>query len=97
MAKIQGAVLLSLVATALGTFSLNTMATEDPQCQRAEHPIVASEEIAPWLHVFRAENAVDFSEITFDPRQNELIVGARNFLFRLHSEDLSLIQVGHSL
>lgn len=34
-------------------------------------------EIAPWLHVFRAENAVDFSQITFDPRQKELVVGAR--------------------
>lgn len=34
-------------------------------------------EIAPWLHVFRAEDAVDFSQMTFDPGQKELIVGAR--------------------
>lgn len=34
-------------------------------------------EIAPWLHVFRAEDAVDFSQLTFDPGQKELIAGAR--------------------
>lgn len=44
-------------------------------------------EIAPWLHVFRAEDAVDFSQLTFDPGQKELIAGARweiYFLFMLH-------------
>lgn len=34
-------------------------------------------EIAPWLHVFKAEDAVDFSQLTFDPGQKELIAGAR--------------------
>uniref|UniRef100_A0A8C8GJ87 Sema domain-containing protein n=1 Tax=Oncorhynchus tshawytscha TaxID=74940 RepID=A0A8C8GJ87_ONCTS len=47
----------------------------------------------PWIHRFRAEGTVDYSQLTFDPSQNELIVGARNHLFRLHLEDLSLIQV----
>lgn len=44
-------------------------------------------EIAPWLHVFKAEDAVDFSQLTFDPGQKELIAGARwemYFLFMLH-------------
>uniref|UniRef100_A0A8C5SQ37 Semaphorin-2A n=1 Tax=Laticauda laticaudata TaxID=8630 RepID=A0A8C5SQ37_LATLA len=81
-----------LMVTSLEIICLGGMAVEDSQCQRFEHPIVTSEELAPWLHVFRSESAVDFSQITFDPRQKELIVGARNYLFRLHSENLSLIQ-----
>ncbi|KAF7691769.1 semaphorin-5A isoform X1 [Silurus meridionalis] len=61
-------------------------------CHRAEHPFISHAEIEPWLHRFRAEGTVDYSQLTFDPGQNELIVGARNHLFRLHLEDLSLIQ-----
>ncbi|KAM9436595.1 semaphorin-5A [Clarias gariepinus] len=67
------------------------MATESP-CHRAEHPFISHTEIEPWLHRFGAEGTVDYSQLTFDPGQNELIVGARNHLFRLHLEDLSLIQ-----
>ncbi|XP_042320317.1 semaphorin-5A [Sceloporus undulatus] len=93
MTNMQDAVqMVVLLINSLGILGLGTVTTEDSQCQRAEHPVISSEEIAPWLHVFRAENAVDFSQITFDPRQQELIVGARNYLFRLHIEDLSLIQ-----
>lgn len=55
-------------------------------------------EIGPWLREFRAKNAVDFSRLTFDPGQKELVVGARweilcfvaadNFEFRLTSVQL---------
>ncbi|XP_059380512.1 semaphorin-5A [Carassius carassius] len=68
-----------------------TWAPESP-CHRAEHPLISHTEIEPWIHRFRAEGTVDYSQLTFDPGQNELIVGARNHLFRLHLEDLSLIQ-----
>ncbi|KAJ8413448.1 hypothetical protein AAFF_G00094440 [Aldrovandia affinis] len=61
-------------------------------CHRAEHPVISHSEIEPWIHRFRSEGTVDYSQLTFDPGQNELIVGARNHLFRLHLEDLSLIQ-----
>ncbi|KAK5850232.1 hypothetical protein PBY51_014498 [Eleginops maclovinus] len=47
----------------------------------------------PWMFRFKAEGTVDYSQLTFDPGQNELIVGARNHLFRLNLEDLTLIQV----
>uniref|UniRef100_W5N7X9 Sema domain-containing protein n=1 Tax=Lepisosteus oculatus TaxID=7918 RepID=W5N7X9_LEPOC len=66
--------------------------TQDPQCLRAEHPVIAFADIQPWIHTFRTEDTVDYSQLTFDPGQNELIVGARNHLFRLRLEDLSLIQ-----
>ncbi|CAB1340881.1 unnamed protein product, partial [Coregonus sp. 'balchen'] len=57
-------------------------------------PVGCSEQdMEPWIHRFRAEGTVDYSQLTFDPSQNELIVGARNHLFRLNLEDLSLIQL----
>ncbi|MGH0133025.1 UNVERIFIED_CONTAM: hypothetical protein FKN15_035391 [Acipenser sinensis] len=65
----------------------------DLQCHRAEHPVITHAEIEPWLHKFRDEKTVDYSRLTFDPGLNELIVGARNHLFRLRLEDLSLIQL----
>uniref|UniRef100_A0A8C9RR46 Sema domain-containing protein n=1 Tax=Scleropages formosus TaxID=113540 RepID=A0A8C9RR46_SCLFO len=33
-------------------------------------------DIEPWIHRFRAEDTVDYSQLTFDPGQTELIVGA---------------------
>ncbi|CAL8292861.1 unnamed protein product [Lota lota] len=61
-------------------------------CFKAEHPLVPHSEMEPWIFRFKAEGTVDFSQLTFDPGQNELIVGARNHLFRLSLEDLTLIQ-----
>ncbi|XP_029553301.1 semaphorin-5A isoform X2 [Salmo trutta] len=61
-------------------------------CHRAEHPLISHTDMEPWIHRFRDEGTVDYSQLTFDPSQNELIVGARNHLFRLNLEDLSLIQ-----
>lgn len=34
-------------------------------------------EMEPWIFRFKAEGTVDYSQLTFDPGQNELIVGAR--------------------
>ncbi|CAL8400587.1 unnamed protein product, partial [Gadus morhua 'NCC'] len=61
-------------------------------CYKTEHPLVPHSEMEPWIFRFKAEGTVDFSQLTFDPGQNELIVGARNHLFRLSLEDLTLIQ-----
>lgn len=44
-------------------------------------------EIGPWLREFRAKNAVDFSQLTFDPGQKELVVGARWEIFRFATAD----------
>ena len=89
----KGACILAWLFSSLGVWRLARPETQDPaKCQRAEHPVVSYKEIGPWLREFRAENAVDFSRLTFDPGQKELVVGARNYLFRLELEDLSLIQ-----
>ncbi|XP_012577197.1 PREDICTED: semaphorin-5A [Condylura cristata] len=88
----KGPCLLAWLFSSLGCWGLARPAPDAAQCQRAEHPVVSYEEIGPWLREFRAKDAVDFSQLTFDPGQKELIVGARNYLFRLQLEDLSLIQ-----
>ncbi|XP_008580659.1 PREDICTED: semaphorin-5A-like, partial [Galeopterus variegatus] len=89
----RGTCVIAWLFSSLGLWRLtHSEAWDDSQCQRAEHPVISYKEIGPWLREFRAKNAVDFSQLTFDPGQKELIVGARNYLFRLHLEDLSLIQ-----
>lgn len=40
-------------------------------------PVVSLAEMEPWIFRFKAEGTVDYSQLTFDPGQNELIVGAR--------------------
>ncbi|KAM9416640.1 semaphorin-5A-like [Salvelinus alpinus] len=42
-------------------------------CHRAEHPLISHTDMEPWIHRFRAEGTVDYSQLTFDPSQNELI------------------------
>uniref|UniRef100_A0A6I8NXB6 Semaphorin-2A n=1 Tax=Ornithorhynchus anatinus TaxID=9258 RepID=A0A6I8NXB6_ORNAN len=93
MTPVKETCLIAWLVTSLGVWELvQPIAAEDSQCQRAEHPVITYKEISPWLHEFRMKNAVDFSQLTFDPGQKELVVGARNYLFRLQLEDLSLIQ-----
>lgn len=45
----------------------------------------------PWIFRFKAEGTVDYSQLTFDPGQNELIVGARYLISEfVYSPSLSL-------
>uniref|UniRef100_A0ABI7Z346 Semaphorin 5A n=1 Tax=Felis catus TaxID=9685 RepID=A0ABI7Z346_FELCA len=88
----KGTCVIAWLFSSLGWWRLAQPETDASQCQRAEHPVISYKEIGPWLREFRAKNAVDFSQLTFDPGQKELVVGARNYLFRLQLEDLSLIQ-----
>ncbi|XP_040833327.1 semaphorin-5A [Ochotona curzoniae] len=89
----KGVCVVTWLVTSLGVWRLAQPEPRDAAwCQRAEHPVISYKEIGPWLREFRAKNAVDFSQLTFDPGQKELVVGARNYLFRLRLEDLSLLQ-----
>ncbi|XP_078716713.1 semaphorin-5A-like isoform X1 [Lampetra fluviatilis] len=65
---------------------------DSEQCARKEHPRSGLADISPWLHNFTFSGAVNFSQIAFDPSRGQLIVGARNYLFRLSMSNLSLIQ-----
>ncbi|KAJ4922044.1 hypothetical protein JOQ06_021486 [Pogonophryne albipinna] len=51
-----------------------------------------SSALSPWISSFSRPGVRDFSQLTLDLTRNELIVGARNFLFRLDLSNMSLIQ-----
>ncbi|XP_077947111.1 semaphorin-5B isoform X1 [Gasterosteus aculeatus] len=63
-----------------------------PECSKKEHPKVPVQALSPWISSFSPLGVRDFSQLTLDLTRNELIVGARNFLFRLDLVNMSLIQ-----
>lgn len=64
-----------------------------PECTKKEHPKVSIQALSPWISSFFRPGVRDYSQLTLDLTRNELIVGARNFLFRLDLSNMSLIQV----
>ncbi|XP_073929389.1 semaphorin-5B isoform X2 [Castor canadensis] len=66
--------------------------SEQPLCALREHPTVAFEDLKPWVSNFTYPGARDFSQLALDPSRNQLIVGARNYLFRLSLANVSLLQ-----
>ncbi|XP_028932208.1 semaphorin-5B [Ornithorhynchus anatinus] len=61
-------------------------------CLRREHPTVSFEALQPWLSTFSHPGTWDFSQLVLDPPRNQIIVGARNHLFRLSLGNVSLLQ-----
>ncbi|XP_073660269.1 semaphorin-5B isoform X2 [Tursiops truncatus] len=66
--------------------------SEQQLCSLREHPIVAFADLKPWVSNFTYPGAQDFSQLALDPSRNQLIVGARNYLFRLSLANVSLLQ-----
>ncbi|XP_008583381.1 PREDICTED: semaphorin-5B [Galeopterus variegatus] len=66
--------------------------SEQQLCAPREHPTVAFEDLKPWVYNFTYPGARDFSQLALDPPRNQLIVGARNYLFRLSLANVSLLQ-----
>nr|XP_021490329.1 semaphorin-5B [Meriones unguiculatus] len=66
--------------------------SEQQLCTQREHPIVAFEDLKPWVSNFTYPGVQDFSQLALDPPRNQLIVGARNYLFRLSLANVSLLQ-----
>ncbi|EHH51089.1 hypothetical protein EGM_10415 [Macaca fascicularis] len=66
--------------------------SEQQLCALSEHPTVAFEDLQPWVSNFTYPGARDFSQLALDPSRNQLIVGARNYLFRLSLANVSLLQ-----
>ncbi|KAM8749357.1 semaphorin-5B isoform 3-T4 [Acanthopagrus schlegelii] len=64
-----------------------------PECAKKEHPKVSIQALSPWISTFSHPGVRDYSQLTLDLTRNELIVGARNYLFRLDLSNMSLIQV----
>ncbi|XP_070831873.1 semaphorin-5B isoform X1 [Chaetodon trifascialis] len=63
-----------------------------PECTKKEHPKVSVQALSPWISTFSHPGVRDYSQLTLDLTRNELIVGARNYLFRLDLSNMSLIQ-----
>nr|XP_046259844.1 semaphorin-5B isoform X2 [Scatophagus argus] len=63
-----------------------------PECAKKEHPKVSIQALSPWISTFSHPGVRDYSQLTLDLARNELIVGARNYLFRLDLSNMSLIQ-----
>uniref|UniRef100_A0ABI7XLJ7 Sema domain-containing protein n=1 Tax=Felis catus TaxID=9685 RepID=A0ABI7XLJ7_FELCA len=66
--------------------------SEQQLCTLREHPTVAFADLKPWVFNFTYPGARDFSQLALDPSRNQLIVGARNYLFRLSLANVSLLQ-----
>ncbi|KAF7655613.1 hypothetical protein LDENG_00053850 [Lucifuga dentata] len=78
--------------------SLSVCLSQQPQiktadCSRMEHPVTFYKALRPWMSEFSRPGVKDFSQLALDLTRNQLIVGARNFLFRLSLSNASLIQV----
>ncbi|XP_043918714.1 semaphorin-5B isoform X2 [Protopterus annectens] len=65
---------------------------EQQQCIRREHPTISFDALRPWMSNFSFPGVRDFSQLATDLNKKQLIVGARNYLFRLHLDNTSLIQ-----
>ncbi|CAB1413480.1 unnamed protein product [Pleuronectes platessa] len=61
-------------------------------CSRKEHPVVSYQMLTPWMSEFSHPGVKDFSQLALDLSRNQLIVGARNFIFKLSLSNASLIQ-----
>ncbi|XP_037096158.1 semaphorin-5B isoform X4 [Syngnathus acus] len=85
------ATVLPNATSAFSTVSLFQPLTQ-PECSKKEHPKVSTQVLSPWMSTFSWAGVRDFSQLTLDLARNELIVGARNFLFRLDLSNMSFIQ-----
>uniref|UniRef100_A0A671K284 Semaphorin-5B-like n=1 Tax=Sinocyclocheilus anshuiensis TaxID=1608454 RepID=A0A671K284_9TELE len=61
-------------------------------CAETNHRTVQSLTLSPWLSSFSLPGVNDYSPLALDLTRNQLIVGARNHLFRLSLSNVSLLQ-----
>ncbi|XP_057711639.1 semaphorin-5B-like isoform X2 [Corythoichthys intestinalis] len=62
------------------------------ECDRKEHPVTSKQDLKKWMSEFSHPGVKDFSQLALDLSRNQLIVGARNFLFTLSLSNASLKQ-----
>ncbi|XP_035380686.1 semaphorin-5B isoform X3 [Electrophorus electricus] len=70
----------------------DTVPSRSEHCNRKVHPVIPYTALSPWLSSFSMHGVNDYSQLTLDLSRNQLIVGARNYLFRLSLRDVSLLQ-----
>ncbi|KAI2663231.1 Semaphorin-5B [Labeo rohita] len=96
-----GLVIFHLLSLPLVTSQTPSLpATSDPEsapslpeeCRRKMHPVTSYTALTPWLSSFSLPGVNDYSPLALDLTRNQLIVGARNHLFRLSLSNVSLLQ-----
>ncbi|XP_016416392.1 semaphorin-5B-like [Sinocyclocheilus rhinocerous] len=97
----SGLVIFRLLSLPLVTSQTPSLpATSDPEsvpslpeeCRRKMHPVTSYTALSPWLSSFSLPGVNDYSPLALDLTRNQLIVGARNHLFRLSLSNVSLLQ-----
>ncbi|RXM27703.1 Semaphorin-5B [Acipenser ruthenus] len=73
--------------------SQHPLPSPDEECSRRVHPVVSYQALRPWVSSFSFAGVQDYSQLALDINRNQLIVGARNYLFKLSLFNISLIQV----
>ncbi|XP_074157498.1 semaphorin-5B [Sminthopsis crassicaudata] len=89
--SLSGLILLALHLSTSHNVS-DAPSNEQQLCTLREHPTIAFEDLKPWVSNFTYPGVQDFSQLALDPSRNQLIVGARNYLFRLSLTNVSLLQ-----
>uniref|UniRef100_UPI00358EE2AB semaphorin-5A-like n=1 Tax=Myxine glutinosa TaxID=7769 RepID=UPI00358EE2AB len=87
MAMMTMAIVLAILADMVVASTHRELA-----CQRKEHPIMTHRELKPFICTFTSSNSGNFSQLVMDLQNDHLIVGGRNFLFKLNVLNLSLVQ-----
>uniref|UniRef100_A0AAY4EXQ4 Semaphorin-2A n=1 Tax=Denticeps clupeoides TaxID=299321 RepID=A0AAY4EXQ4_9TELE len=59
--------------------------------------LVRSCTLSSWISSFSLAGVNDYSQLALDVSRNQLIVGARNYLFRLSLSNVSLLQVSRAI
>ncbi|KAK1165896.1 semaphorin-5B isoform X1 [Acipenser oxyrinchus oxyrinchus] len=72
--------------------SQHHLPSPDEECSRRVHPAVSYQALRPWVSSFSFAGVQDYSQLALDINGNQLIVGARNYLFKLSLFNISLIQ-----
>ncbi|XP_026112127.1 semaphorin-5B [Carassius auratus] len=74
------------------TSDLESVPSLPEECRRKMHPVTSHTALSPWLSSFSLPGVNDYSPLALDLTRNQLIVGARNHLFRLSLSNVSLLQ-----
>ncbi|CAM9941195.1 unnamed protein product [Lampetra planeri] len=74
------------------THGVDLSRKEDGRCRRVEPPLTQYEDVEPWLSSFSFPGAEGYSQLSLYPPRAQLLVGARNHLFRLNLSSLAVVQ-----
>ncbi|XP_060684257.1 semaphorin-5B isoform X1 [Hemiscyllium ocellatum] len=84
--------LLIIRCNSMASQSSERLLESELQCDRKDHPVVNFNDLRPWVLNFSFPGVYDYSQLAIDLSRKQLVIGARNYLFRLTLDNISLIQ-----